>query len=110
MLTLAELASMFPNRAGAEVVYLEQAYPRPRYLAPVAFAVTSVLLSFVHYRLPHTSFIPKHNPNRFSVTNSIVFAQYVLTIFDIPTTDFRQTFLALAVITFSVAGKSVVLP
>ena len=59
-----ELASMFPDRSGAEVVYLEQvssagnhhwspsdmaqqAYPRPRFFVPIAFAVTSVLLSFV---------------------------------------------------------------
>jgi hypothetical protein len=41
-----ELASFFPNRSGAEVVYLEQAYPRPKYLMPTAFAVLSVLLSF----------------------------------------------------------------
>jgi len=41
-----ELASFFPNRSGAEVVYLEQAYPRPKYLIPTAFAVLSVLLSF----------------------------------------------------------------
>lgn len=41
-----ELASYFPNRSGAEVVYLEQAYPRPKYLFPTAFAVQSVLLSF----------------------------------------------------------------
>ena len=40
-----ELASMFPDRSGAEVVYLEQAYPRPKYLVPVSFAVTTVLLS-----------------------------------------------------------------
>ena len=41
-----ELASYFPSRSGAEVVYLEQAYPRPKYFFPVAFAVQSVLLSF----------------------------------------------------------------
>ena len=41
-----ELATFFPNRSGAEVVYLEQAYPRPKYLLPIAFAVQSVLLSF----------------------------------------------------------------
>lgn len=41
-----ELATYFPNRSGAEVVYLEQAYPRPKYLMPAAFAVQSVLLSF----------------------------------------------------------------
>jgi amino acid transporter len=41
-----ELASYFPSRSGAEVVYLEQAYPRPKYFFPVAFAVQSVILSF----------------------------------------------------------------
>ena len=41
-----ELASYFPNRSGGEVVYLEQAYPRPKYFFPTAFAVLSVLLSF----------------------------------------------------------------
>lgn len=41
-----ELASYFPNRSGSEVVYLEQAYPRPRHFFPIAFAVQSVLLSF----------------------------------------------------------------
>ena len=41
-----ELATFFPNRSGAEVVYLEQAYARPKYLLPLAFAVQSVLLSF----------------------------------------------------------------
>lgn len=41
-----ELASYFPNRSGAEVVYLEQAYPRPKHFFPIAFAVQSVLLSF----------------------------------------------------------------
>ncbi|KAG6321604.1 hypothetical protein E4U44_004816 [Claviceps purpurea] len=44
--TYLELASYFPNRSGSEVVYLEQAYPRPRYFFPVAYAVQSVILSF----------------------------------------------------------------
>lgn len=41
-----ELASYFPGRSGAEVVYLEQGYPRPKYLLPTAFMVQSVVLSF----------------------------------------------------------------
>jgi amino acid transporter len=43
----SEYTSMFPKRSGGEVVYLEQAYPRPRFFVPVTFAVTSVLLSCV---------------------------------------------------------------
>ncbi|KAK4706086.1 replication factor C subunit 2/4, partial [Phenoliferia sp. Uapishka_3] len=54
-----ELSSQFPNRAGAEVVYLEQAYRKPRYFFPAAFACLSVLLSF-------------------SSSNAIVLATYLL--------------------------------
>ncbi|KAJ9607680.1 hypothetical protein H2200_007758 [Cladophialophora chaetospira] len=53
-----EFASYFPNRSGSEVVYLEQAFPRPRYFFPITFAVQSVLLSF-------------------SASNAIVLAQYL---------------------------------
>jgi hypothetical protein len=41
-----EYAAYFPNRSGSEVVYLEQAFPRPRYFFPIAFAVQTVILSF----------------------------------------------------------------
>jgi hypothetical protein len=41
-----EYAAYFPNRSGSEVVYLEQAYPRPKWLVPTTFAIQSVLLSF----------------------------------------------------------------
>lgn len=41
-----EYATCFPNRSGSEVVYLEQAFPRPRWFFPTAFAMLSVLLSF----------------------------------------------------------------
>jgi hypothetical protein len=41
-----EFASYFPNRSGSEAVYLEQAYPRPKFLFPIAYAVQSVIISF----------------------------------------------------------------
>lgn len=41
-----EYASYFPNRSGSEVVYLEQAFPRPRWFFPTAFAALAVVLSF----------------------------------------------------------------
>lgn len=53
-----ELSSFFPNRSGAEVVYLEQSYPQPKYLMATTFAVQAVLLSF-------------------SSSNCIVMAQYL---------------------------------
>ncbi|EXJ93767.1 hypothetical protein A1O1_02160 [Capronia coronata CBS 617.96] len=56
-----EYAAYFPNRSGSEVVYLEQAYPRPRYLFPITFAIQTVLLSF-------------------SSSNAIVLARYLFRI------------------------------
>ncbi|EDR08557.1 amino acid transporter [Laccaria bicolor S238N-H82] len=81
----SELASMFPNRSGAEVVYLEQTYPRPRFLVSTAFATTTILLSF-------------------SASNAIVFAQYFLTAFEVPITPSRQTSVALAVVFITVGS------
>ncbi|KAJ8580463.1 amino acid transporter [Rhizopogon salebrosus TDB-379] len=83
LMVYSEYASMFPKRSGAEVVYLEQAYPRPRLFVPVTFAVTSVLLSLAG-------------------TNCIVFAQYALTICDVHITPARQTAIAVAVCTVAV--------
>ncbi|KAF8638245.1 hypothetical protein AX17_002267 [Amanita inopinata Kibby_2008] len=79
-----ELASMFPKRSGGEVVYLEQMYPRPRFLIPTTFAITAVLMSF-------------------SASNAVVFAQYFLTALGLPITSLRQTFVALASVFVSIA-------
>lgn len=54
-----EFAHIFPNRAGAEAVYLEQAYRKPKYLWPATFAFLSVVLSF-------------------NSSNAIVLAEYLL--------------------------------
>ncbi|PBL01523.1 high-affinity methionine permease [Armillaria gallica] len=54
-----EYLAMFPNRAGAEVAYLEQAYARPKFLLPVTFAFITVILSFAS-------------------SNAIVCAEYIL--------------------------------
>jgi hypothetical protein len=43
--------------------------------------------------------------DRFSATNSIVFAQYFLIICEVPVTSNRQTCVALGVCTVAVAGK-----
>ena len=45
LLCYTELASFFPGRSGAEVVFLEQAYPHPRFFVSTTFAITTVLLS-----------------------------------------------------------------
>ncbi|KAG8959925.1 hypothetical protein FRC03_007295 [Tulasnella sp. 419] len=79
-----ELASMFPKRSGTEVVYLEQAYPRPKYLLSTTFAVCTVLTSL-------------------AAVNAIAFAQYALYAFDVAVTPGKQKILALACLTCSIA-------
>ncbi|KAF9468063.1 amino acid/polyamine transporter I [Collybia nuda] len=81
----SELASMFPNRSGAEVVYLERAYPRPKFLVSTSFAITTILMSF-------------------SASNAIVFAQYFLTALEVPITEFNQTWVAVFVVLITMGG------
>ncbi|KAM3068903.1 hypothetical protein ACMFMF_008869 [Clarireedia jacksonii] len=76
-----ELASYFPNRSGAEVVYLEQAYPRPRYFLPTTFAVQSVLLSF-------------------SSSNCIVMAEYLYAMGGYTPSNWEKKGLAVGCMTF----------
>lgn len=46
LIVYLELASYFPSRSGSDVVYLEQAYPKPRYFFPTIFAIKHVVFSF----------------------------------------------------------------
>lgn len=81
--TYLELASYFPNRSGAEVVYLEQAYPRPKYFFPIAFAVQSVLLSF-------------------SSSNAVVLSRYVWRIAGQDPSEWQMRGVAIAAYTLAV--------
>ncbi|TEA10101.1 High-affinity methionine permease [Colletotrichum sidae] len=78
-----ELASYFPNRSGSEVVYLEQAYPRPKHFFPVAFAVQSVILSF-------------------SSSNAVVLSRYLWRMADITPSEWQMRGVAIAAYTLAV--------
>ncbi|KAJ3539462.1 hypothetical protein NM208_g5486 [Fusarium decemcellulare] len=78
-----EFASYFPNRSGSEVVYLEQAYPRPKHFFPIAFAVQSVVLSF-------------------SSSNAIVLSRYIWRIADKTPSDWQMKGVAIAGYTLAV--------
>ncbi|GMG39986.1 unnamed protein product [Ambrosiozyma monospora] len=41
-----EYVTYFRRRSGGDVVYLEQAYPKPQFLVPVSYAAVTVILSF----------------------------------------------------------------
>ncbi|KAF2633274.1 amino acid transporter [Macroventuria anomochaeta] len=81
--TYLEFASYFPNRSGSEVAYLEQAYPRPKYLMPIAFAVQSVFLSF-------------------SSSNAIVLSRYIWQIAGKAPSDWELKGVAIAAYTLAV--------
>ncbi|KAL1412172.1 hypothetical protein Q8F55_003182 [Vanrija albida] len=75
-----EFASYFPSRSGAEVVYLEQAYPRPKYFFPIAFAFQTVVLSF-------------------SSSNGFVVAQYIFRLTNRAGRDWEVKGVAIASLT-----------
>ncbi|QIX01145.1 hypothetical protein AMS68_006662 [Peltaster fructicola] len=79
-----ELAAYFPSRSGAEAVYLEQAYPRPRYLMSTAFAIQTVVLSF-------------------SASNAIVASTYLFATAGHTPSPWEQKGLAIAVYTLATA-------
>lgn len=78
--TYLEFAAYFPSRSGGDVVYLEQAYPRPKFFFPIAFAVQTVVLSFVS-------------------SNVIVVSQYIFRMTDITPTDWQFKGVGVAALT-----------
>lgn len=41
-----EYGALFPNRSGGQTVYLEQAYTKPQFLFPTAYAFFTIAFSF----------------------------------------------------------------
>ncbi|GKZ69403.1 hypothetical protein AnigIFM50267_004598 [Aspergillus niger] len=78
-----EFVSYFTSRSGSEVVYLEQAYPRPRYFFPTVFAMQTVLFSF-------------------SSSNAVVLAEYLFKLADAETTAWKEKGVAVAAYTVAV--------
>ena len=82
-----ELASYFPSRSGAEVVYLEQAFLKPQYFFPTIFAVKHVVFSF-------------------GSSNSIVLAEYLFGIAGSSYTNWQLKGVAVAAYTLALIGWS----
>ncbi|KAG8156440.1 hypothetical protein KVR01_013674 [Diaporthe batatas] len=72
-----EFTAYFPSRSGSEVVFLEQAYPRPMWFFPTTFAVQNVILSFAS-------------------SNAIVLSNYLFAIAGHKGTDWQVKGVALA--------------
>lgn len=84
-----EYASYFPSRSGSEVVYLEQAFPNPKYLIPTIFAAKHVIFSFAS-------------------SNAVVMAQYIFGIGGVTYTPWQMKGVAVALYTLAyfVVGAS----
>jgi len=80
-----ELASYFPSRSGAEVVYLEQAFPKPQYFFPTVFAVKHVVFSF-------------------GSSNAVVLAEYLFGIGGAAYTNWQLKGVAIAAYTLALIG------
>jgi hypothetical protein len=80
-----EYTAYFPSRSGSEVVYLEQAFLKPKYLFPTVFAMKHVIFSFAS-------------------SNAIVFAQYVFAIGGKSYTPWQLKGVAVAAYTLAFIG------
>jgi hypothetical protein len=80
-----EYTAYFPSRSGSEVVYLEQAYLKPKYLFPTVFAMKHVIFSFAS-------------------SNAVVFAEYAFAIGGVSYTNWQLKGVAVAVYTLALIG------
>jgi amino acid transporter len=76
-----EYASLFPNRSGGQVAYLEQAYPKPAFFFPVTYAFFTVAFSF-------------------SSSNAVVLARYIYRAAGYQAGEWANKGLAIASYTF----------
>ncbi|CAK7916295.1 high-affinity methionine permease [[Candida] anglica] len=83
-----EFVMYFKRRSGGEVDYLEQAYPRPKFLVATTYAAVSVILSF-------------------STSSAIAFSSYILAAADYDATPWEKRGVGVAVLTF-VCGLSII--
>lgn len=82
-----EYTSYFSSRSGSEVVYLEQAFPKPKYLFPTLFAAKHVIFSFAS-------------------SNAVVLAEYFFGMCGISYTNWQLKGVAVAAYTLALFGNS----
>lgn len=79
-----EYASLYPNRSGGQVAYLEQAYPRPAFLFPTTYAFFTATLS--------------------SSSNAVVLARYIFRAAGHTATEWENKGLAMSAYTILAIG------
>lgn len=99
-----EFASYFPSRSGSEVVYFEQAFPRPLYFFPTVFAMQTVILSFSSSNAvgEYTRSVKREILN---VNIIIVLSEYLFKLGDSTGTNWQYKGVAIASYTVAVLCK-----
>lgn len=77
-----EFAGYFPKRNGGDVAYLEQAYPKPKFLVPTIYAAVTVVLSY-------------------TTSSALAFGQYILNAADVESTTWKYRGIAIVALTAS---------
>ncbi|KAG0673528.1 hypothetical protein C6P40_002567 [Pichia californica] len=77
-----EFAGYYPKRNGGDVAYLEQAYPKPKFLIPTTYAAISVILSY-------------------TTTSALAFGQYILSTVGDSSNVWHYRGIAIGALTFS---------
>jgi hypothetical protein len=105
-----EFTAYFPSRSGSEVVFLEQAYPRPQWLFPTTFAVQSVILSFGSANATGKSSIVGQSQRNETDSSLIVMANYLIAISGHEGTNWQIKGTALACYSLATLSKQTKLP
>lgn len=82
VLVYVEFVVYYKKRSGGDVVYLEQAYPKPDFLIPTTYAAVSVILSFM-------------------TSSATAFGTYILQAADVKLGTWNQRGVALGILTFA---------
>lgn len=76
-----EFSTYFKRRSGGDVAYLEQAYPKPKYLIPTAYAAVTVILSY-------------------TTSSAVAFGTYILSAAGAEDSTWNQRGVGVGVLTF----------
>ncbi|KAK9364604.1 amino acid permease-domain-containing protein [Lipomyces kononenkoae] len=83
-----EYVTYFKKRSGGEVAYLEQAYPRPKFMIPTVFAAVTVVFSYLN-------------------SSALAFGQFILNAAQVTPTTWKERGIGTGVLSAVVIGAAI---
>ncbi|KAK9234557.1 amino acid permease-domain-containing protein [Lipomyces kononenkoae] len=83
-----EYVTYFKQRSGGEVAYLEQAYPRPKFLMPTLFAAITLVFSYLN-------------------SSALAFGQFILNAAEVTPTTWKERGIGTGVLSAVVIGAAI---